>query len=414
VAGEKGIRVLCSVIGAGQWSEVEYLFPPYYTVKTDFATYALKRFLDDKGTPTDTVVIFGVESAAWAIVDKYLPEAKRKVIPEVKYQREVDDAFRTIKEALLELGPCTLVLDLTHGYRHHSFFLLLMGVYLSMLGRLELEAVYYAMLPWKEDRAEFLNLKPFLVLLDTVMNAKIFKGTMHAVGISEIRSTIEEERNDLGRRNLIREASSLYHIEGILKGLEELDTQLSVNFTPGIAKKAAEISQRTRELLPEVDKSYPYLVPFLESISSDLGALGELSQRPLWEMELEYAERCLRLGRLTSAAINLREGLVSWACHRWSGCPERKCESEGECVINGREYRERLTFALDAVARKQMVIPDEEFLQCATLYNKVSDLRNKICHGYLGHEEGVTRGRIEKKLRELLDSLRETFKGGRP
>jgi len=405
VAERSEMKVLCSVIGAGKYSEVEYFFPPKDTMKTDFATFALKEFLEKDSGPFDKILIFGVESAAWQLVEKYLPEAQCKVIPEVKYQREVDEAFKAIKETLLDLSPCTIVLDLTHGYRHHPMLLLLTGVYLSMLDYLKLEGVYYAMLPWGEERAEFLDLKPFLTLLDTVVNVKTFRETMHAVGIAKMRAEVEGVRNDLGRRGLIKEAAELARIEGILKALEELDAQLSVNFTPGIANKAAEIAERTKELLPLADRSYPYLVPFLESLRVDLEGLGELVERPLWEIQLKYAEQCLKLGRFTSAAINLREGLVTWACHRWSGCQDRKCETEGTCTIRGRDYRERLTSALDAVARKQMIMPDEEFSQCAFLYNQVGELRNKICHGYIGHEEGFVRGKAEKRLKEFLKEI---------
>ena len=409
MAETEGIRVLCSVLGAGEYSEVEYFFPPKDTMRTDFATFALKEFLEKGSRPFDRVLIFGVESAAWQLVRKYLPEAQRKVIPEVKFQREVDEAFRTIKETLLELNPSAVVMDLTHGYRHHPLLLLLTGVYLSMLDYMELEGVYYAMLPRGERQAEFLNLKPFLTLLETVVNAKTFRETMHAVGVSKMREKIEQERNDLGRRGLIREAAELAKIEGILKGLEELDAQLSVNFTPGIASKAEEVAKRTKEFLPLADRIYPYLVPFLESLKADLEGLGELSEQPLWEIQLRYAEQCMKLGRFTSAAINLREGLVTWACYRWSGCQDRKCETEGTCIIRGRDFRERLTNTLDAVARKQMVMPDEEFSQCAFLYNQVGELRNKICHGYIGHEEGISREKIEKRLIGLLDETKGLF-----
>ena len=410
MAERSEIKVLCSVIGAGKYSEVEYFFPPKDTMKTDFATFALKEFLEKDSGPFDKILIFGVESAAWQLVEKYLPEAQCKVIPEVKYQREVDEAFKAIKETLLDLSPCTIVLDLTHGYRHHPMLLLLTGVYLSMLDYLRLEGVYYAMLPWGEERAEFLDLKPFLTLLDTVVNVKTFRETMHAVGIAKMRAEVEGVRNDLGRRGLIKEAAELARIEGILKALEELDAQLSVNFTPGIANKAAEIAERTKELLPLADRSYPYLVPFLESLRVDLEGLGELVERPLWEIQLKYAEQCLKLGRFTSAAINLREGLVTWACHRWSGCKDKKCETDSTCVIHGRDFRERLTPVLDAIARKNIVVPLDDLLRCAVLYNKVGDLRNKICHGYIGHEGDITHRGIRKRLQELIEEVRAFLK----
>ncbi len=407
MAETKGMRVLCSVIGAGKYQEIKYLLPPKDTMRTDFATFALKEFLERNSKPFDRILVFGVESAAWQLVERYLPEAQRKIIPEVRYQKEVDEAFKIIKETLISLSPCTVVLDLTHGYRHHPLLLLLTGVYLSVLDYVELEGVYYAMLPRGEEEAEFLNLKPFLTLFETVVNAKTFRETMHAVGVARMRAEVERVRNDLGRRGFIREAAELVRIEGILKGLEELDAQLSINFTPGIARKAEEIAERTKEFLPLVDRSYPYLVPFLESLKADLEGLGELAERPLWEMQLRYAEHCMKLGRLTSAAINLREALVSWACHRWSGCQDRKCRYEGTCIVHGRDFRERLTPTLDAVARKQMVVPDEEFLRCARVYNQIADLRNKICHGYIGHGEGFVRSKIERKLRELFSAISE-------
>lgn len=46
MAETEGIRVLCSVLGAGEYSEVEYFFPPKDTMRTDFATFALKEFLE--------------------------------------------------------------------------------------------------------------------------------------------------------------------------------------------------------------------------------------------------------------------------------------------------------------------------------------------------------------------------------
>jgi len=32
-------------------------------------------------------------------------------------------------------------------------------------------------------------------------------------------------------------------------------------------------------------------------------------------------------------------------------------------------------------------------------------LRNKICHGYIGHEEGFVRGKVERKLKEYLGKI---------
>jgi len=54
-----------------------------------------------------------------------------------------------------------------------------------------------------------------------------------------------------------------------------------------------------------------------------------------------------------------------------------------------------------------MFVPDEEFLRCARVYNQIADLRNKICHGYIGHEEGFVRSKIERRLRELFSAISE-------
>ncbi|HID06417.1 MAG TPA: hypothetical protein EYP10_04635, partial [Armatimonadetes bacterium] len=204
--------VLVSVIGAGNYKEVEYILAGRGSSRSSFATWALKELLQDEET-FDEVLIFGVKGAAWHLVDSHLPEARKAYLPEVKTQQEVDEGFLLIEKTLREFQSPSLTLDLTHGYRHHVMLILLTTFYLSMLEHLSLEGIYYAMLPYREEQAQFLDLMPFFSLLKTVVRVKTFQETMHATGISDLREELQRVRNAFGRRKEVDRASAVGKVE---------------------------------------------------------------------------------------------------------------------------------------------------------------------------------------------------------
>ena len=396
--------MLVGVLGSGKWEPVRYVLPGVGEYESDYATFALKKLLEGEGRDFDKIVIFGVETAAWKFVERYFPEAERVVIPEARNEREVEDIFRIMSGSLSQERP-ELILDLTHGYRHQPLFLLLCAFYLEMLDIVRIERAYYAMLPFGERRAEFLDLNPFISLLRTTKRVKIFHETMHITGLEEIEEEIREARNRLGREGRIEEAKRFNEIEKTLRSLEKLGLFISVNYTPGIAEIASDFGRKLGESLPFVGENYPYLLPALQVLKEETERLGRLAERPLWEAQLGYAEKCFKLGRYTSAAVNLREGMLTRICYLFSGCSEKDCEKGEDC--SHRELREKISGYMSSIARNDLITPDERMRRLARLYEEIAQFRNKLCHGFIGHREEIKREEIIERLQDFIDKFRK-------
>jgi CRISPR-associated DxTHG motif protein len=69
----------------------------------------------------------------------------------------------------------TLVVDITHGFRHLSFLTLLGALYTAALGRVEVRSAYYALQRSTPERSPFVDLTPLLELTGFLYAARVLR-----------------------------------------------------------------------------------------------------------------------------------------------------------------------------------------------------------------------------------------------
>ncbi len=404
-------RVLIGILGKGKWETAEYVLNNL-KIETDYTTYAIKSLKERQGETYKKTVIFGTTEASWEYIEKYLPEAERIYIPEGKNEEEFKKMFSIMCSKLQQLKDYNITLDLTHGFRLQPFTLLSTAYYLNLLRYIKIEEIYYAFLTKEKDknRGEIVSILPLLKILKTASHINVYAKTLSPAGFEETLKELEEERRKLGNQGKINEAESFTQLITPIKIIMDLSTNIILNNPQGIKDKIGKAEEKLEEGLKTANKLYPYLIPSLQNLLELLRKnLSVLKGKTLWETQIMLAETCLNHDRYVSAAINLREGILTYFCHKISGCKEKSCV-KGECLKNGkgREYRERITSDhLTKVAKKELIPQTESHKEASKLFNKVAQERNKICHGLIGYPETVKKEEIEKKLKELIQEIKE-------
>lgn len=386
--------VLVGVLGAGKWSNVYYQMEGS-SVFTNYATYALKKILEEKGICFDEVLLFGTSGSNWNLANDLIKSYRYIIIPEGKDESELKDTYMVFFK---ELSLCkSIVLDLTHAFRHLSQLLLIIAYYLDLLGKTKIGGIYYALLPEPREgaTANIVNLKPLLTSLRTLFNVECFRETLKVSRLDLILNDL-----NLYARNApnIDDKRLFSSVGSVLNELKTLGLYVSVNYTPKIVNKSRNISERAKQLIETVEKVYPYLAPTLGVLIEETGELASFDNNPLWLAQLQLARKCLQLGKYTSAIINLREGFLTYACHELSDCKKKSfCKARTNC----RDYKPREKASEHLREIRDNKKENKLLREYAKTFDKIAQLRNKMVHGFMGRSDAL-RTNLEKKINKLL------------
>ncbi|MBS7281482.1 MAG: hypothetical protein KIH09_16815 [Candidatus Freyarchaeota archaeon] len=394
--------VLVGVLGAGKWWNVYYQMGEN-RVSTNYATHALKKFLEDSGMRFSEVVLFGTSGSNWSLADYLIKNYRRVIVPEGRDESELKETYTIFFEELSHHK--SIVLDLTHAFRHLSQLLLIVAYYLDLLGTTRIEGIYYALLPEPKEGASstIVNLKPLLTSLRTLFNVESFRETLKVSGLNSILKDLELYARQATSR---KEKELFSRIGSILKALRTLGVYVSVNYTPQIVSQSINISEMAKQLIGTVSKNYPYILPSLNVLIHETDELASFENHPLWFAQLQLAKKCLKLGRYTSAIINLREGFLTYTCHELSDCKEKNyCEKQTNC--KSHETREKVSKLLFEI-RDNKNMP-EPHIKYAKTFDKIAQLRNNIVHGYMGRKN-APKTNLEEEINKLLEEASKLAK----
>jgi hypothetical protein len=85
-------------------------------------------------------------------------------IPSGADARDIDHFLSVMVAACEKHAESTVMIDVTHGYRHFSFLMYTGALYLAALGRVTVDAIYYALLNPQPQVSPFFDLTPLLEL----------------------------------------------------------------------------------------------------------------------------------------------------------------------------------------------------------------------------------------------------------
>ncbi|MCD6341177.1 MAG: TM1812 family CRISPR-associated protein [Desulfurococcales archaeon] len=398
--------VLVATLGAGIWREVTYLLYDRAT-QDNYATSALIKLLKELGIDIGQVVLIGTKGSSWELALNKLRNMKvsitRIVVPEGRSADELKELYYTILSELMELKDLKVIVDLTHAFRHHSLILLQILTLLDQLGYIDLYAVYYALLPVGSQKATFINLVEAIKLESLALNALTFKLSYRILGLNYVIEHINKLRAIAHRMSDKRRSEVYGKLSALLSALRNIGTLLNANHVYGFVNKIDEVLRRLREYKDLSRKEIPTVYPIVASIEDTLRKFRESTQkRPLWEVQIRLAEMYLNAGRYVSAACLLREGLLTYACHKISMNCKQTCVNSARCI--NRELREYVSQTLSRIAQKRIKYPNEKIVQVAQLYDRVINQRNKIVHAFVcSEEEGIPE--LQRSLRELCSKI---------
>ena len=81
-------------------------------------------------------------------------------IPSGADAQDVDRFLRAMVTACEKHADSAVAVDVTHGYRHFSFLMYTGALYLAALGRVTIDAIYYALLNAQPQLSPFFDLTP--------------------------------------------------------------------------------------------------------------------------------------------------------------------------------------------------------------------------------------------------------------
>ena len=85
-------------------------------------------------------------------------------IPSGADAQDVDRFLSAMVDACERHSESTVTVDVTHGFRHFSFLMYIGALYLAALGRVTIDAIYYALLTPQPQVSPFFDLTPLLEL----------------------------------------------------------------------------------------------------------------------------------------------------------------------------------------------------------------------------------------------------------
>ena len=401
---------LVAVVGAGKWERVEYVLQGW-RFETDFSPHALHHFFRDE---VDKFVFFGTEGSKWDVVCRYFSDFESVLIPEGRDGEEIKQVTKIFMENLRG----GVILDLTHGFRHHPMLLLLTAFTLSLLGRCNVLHAFYAMLPLGERRAEFLDLSQYLTALEAFFSAETFRATFYAARLKELRERVARRKKGATQRErevlteitkvLGAHVETTYYLIGsvvteitkVLGALERLVEYLKVGSGLRAVEKAKELS-KFGELSGVVSEEFPLLAPPLELFLEEAERIKKMEGVPLWGALLNFSEMLAEKEHFIPAIVFLREGLLTYGCYKMSGCKVKKCVSE---ACPNWELRESLSGILTKVGKGELRY--DEIFELCQLYNEIANWRNAMAHAFMRKSAPEV-----KKVGERLSDLQKRYRG---
>lgn len=308
----------------------------------------------------------------------------RKIdIPDGETEQALPEFLGKVTKALPTKSALELIVDFTHGYRHHTFLTFMAVLYVSALRRVRIRAAYYGLFsgPPRQSTAHetpapvttgyLLDVRPLLELPRWFHAVEMLDTTGSAEAMARL---IDEHMSDAVATESV----------GLLRRLtESYQSGLPLELGRDVGKLRAHAKPFKRLLkehdLPLADELVDQILHRLASFQLATPPTGPKWKQtvPLHEEELRrqaaLIDSLIQSGALPSAYGLMREWMVSWVLWRggdtsqaWKRDARRAAENQ-----LGR-LRQLLTIAPELLSEEQRWLA-----QC---WKDVTDIRNAYHH----------------------------------
>ncbi|MCE7949147.1 MAG: TIGR02221 family CRISPR-associated protein [Chloroflexi bacterium CFX4] len=267
----------------------------------DAERYDYKDKGDTKSHPTLRKVL---EGSVYGQNRVNIPEG----FPDGRDEGELWAAFNIIIEAVPE--NCTLILDVTNGFRTLPMLMLLAAIYLRQAKNVTLKGIYYGAFEAKSnddqgrDVCPVFELTQFITLADWANAVRAFKLTGDTALLAESLSGLSET----GSQERLKSAS---------EHLKTFATYLDLGLSLEVQAASAQLREKLQAAEAALAERHAAFKTLLEQVRDELESFAQAAPRNLDQMK-ETLKRQLRLihwlkkKRIATATLLTQEWIVSW------------------------------------------------------------------------------------------------------
>ena len=389
-----GKKLIVAFLGTGNYREVDYLLDDQsYT--TPFTQVALARHYQDYG-----LWVFLTKKACEVNGQKLkekLPShtsVEFFTVPEGKSEEEHWEIFNLLVEKIP--SGAELVVDVSHGFRSQPLLALAALRFLEVVKAVQIRRLLYGALLEDESRGQFIDLTPFLELLNWTQAAWDLMRYGWGKPLADLFTQVQDEG---WRRTL--EASEkggqkVTKLKPLGETLKNLSVALELIRAEEAVRLAGELVQKADAALKEV-RGLPQEQPIallLRQIRDKYAALHVQEPFSLEGLraQVEMLKILLETGSLAQALALMRELLVT-----------KVCLDNGLDPLMGREVAEAF-LNLYAKLSRQPNGSKEPSGQLGQLWRNVADVRNDVAHAGM-RPNAMPGPTIQKKVEELRREL---------
>lgn len=401
-------HIILSFIGVSTYEKTTYLWHGE-SCEASYAQVAMTHLLDP-----DRLLI-GMTEEARDVHEEALRKRidfDRLDIPKGRTEGEWWTLFETITRTIPE--NANLTIDVTHSFRSVSVVALAVSLYLQAASEVDIRRVIYGAYDEADssDETPFLDLTPFLTIVEWSVAARQFLRDGNARKLSSLMKEVQNEawREDADiKPEHSQTAASL--LQSLTRDLSLLRTQDVLGSSAGDdGDPLIQALDKVREDVDSVDALQPLGV-LLGRVRDRLAPLR--ASNPFnsegFAAQVETMRFLVQTGQLQQALTLARELMVSYEAHRLGYDPAPTPRSNDEWTA--REVAEE---GLNRLAKTDKDQRTREGTRRADLWSKLIDARNDVNHaGMTSHPTPGSKlaKRTEEIVEEVasyvLDSLRE-------
>jgi CRISPR-associated DxTHG motif protein len=301
---------------------------------------------------------------------KQVLDFNRVSIPDGNNENEVWEMFKCIADAIP--AKSSLILDVTHGFRHQPMMALAIAVYLRVVKQVQIERIVYGAYDARNKDANIspvFDLTPFLQVIDWAVATEQFLKYGNANFLRDILKTVHLQS---------RKDSSGYQAKSLQsfgKKLAELSEALSLvrpDETPKIVKETQKILLSVKEELGQIPYAYP-LLHLLNQSDARLAQFRIQEDENLFtasgfKVQAAMLRYYIETEQFVQAATLAREAMVSKYCVLKNYNPI------------GKEDRKKVEELLNCVVKVNQEEKNKNVENVFSLWGKITQLRNDLNH----------------------------------
>ncbi|MBC7348976.1 MAG: hypothetical protein H5U05_03285 [Candidatus Aminicenantes bacterium] len=369
-------KVLISFLGTGNYQKVKYQLNGQ-SYESDLSILPINDYFKP-----DKIYIIGTRDSRWELVANLNYE--RLEIPAGKSADEFWQMFDLLLQNI-SISESEVAFDITHCFRSIPFFVIIFIKFIKFMKKsIEVSHIFYGILDQKTNESQIIDLRPLSDLLDWMEAIASLK----KYGDLDDLCLLTERAEKQIRKQGIKQPLKLANLKRELKELTDIT---KMTYVPQLG----EISGVLTQLLDDEtlrQETNVYLKPLSLLLPELKEMIGRFKKPTEWEAQLEAAKWYLENKKPSQALLVLREAIVTYVCLASGMDPYEK------------ERREEVEKKLGEAVKSKSQDPLHK------LWDKVTQLRNKVAHALMKRRENIYPDRSMRKVDELINEAEFVMK----